>query len=71
MQWPGKKATSPSGWAIPAKLSVYMWLGILQDKKHYIDGLPTGYEISQEIKNAEKPRANPPITMFYAEKHVS
>ncbi|CAH0716714.1 unnamed protein product, partial [Brenthis ino] len=70
LKWPGKKATSPSGWAIPAKLSVYMWLGILQDKKHYIDGLPIGYEISQEIKNAEKPRANPPITMFYAEKHT-
>ncbi|XP_075991116.1 otoferlin-like [Anticarsia gemmatalis] len=69
MKWPGKKATSPSGWAIPAKVSVYLWMGILQDKKHYIDGLPQGYEVSSELRNADKLRSNAPATIFYAEKH--
>ncbi|KAI8430629.1 hypothetical protein MSG28_000832 [Choristoneura fumiferana] len=67
--WPGKKASSPSGWNIPAKISVYLWLGVLQDKKHYIDGLPQGYELSLEIRNADKLRSNAPAVIFYAEKH--
>lgn len=70
LQWPGKKASSPSGWNIPAKISVYLWLGVLQDKKHYIDGLPQGYELSLEIRNADKLRSNAPAVIFYAEKHV-
>lgn len=61
----------PSGWSIPAKISVYLWLGILQDKPHYIDGLPEGYEVSSELRNADKLRSNAPATIFYAEKHVS
>lgn len=71
LQWPGKKATSPSGWAIPAKASIYLWLGVVQDKRHYIKGLPPGYEVTQELRYAEKLRINPPITIFYGEKHVS
>ncbi|CAH2103117.1 unnamed protein product [Euphydryas editha] len=70
MKWPGKKATLASGWAIPAKVNAYLWLGVLQDKKHYIDGLPKGYEWSGELKNVEKLRANAPISIFYIEKHV-
>ncbi|XP_047040376.1 otoferlin-like [Helicoverpa zea] len=69
LKWPGKKSASPSGWSIPAKISVYLWLGILQDKKHYIDGLPQGYELSSELRNADKLRSNAPSTIFYAEKH--
>ncbi|KAI8430622.1 hypothetical protein MSG28_000832 [Choristoneura fumiferana] len=69
LKWPGKKASSPSGWNIPAKISVYLWLGVLQDKKHYIDGLPQGYELSLEIRNADKLRSNAPAVIFYAEKH--
>ncbi|XP_052752524.1 otoferlin-like isoform X2 [Galleria mellonella] len=69
MKWPGKKASTPSGWAIPAKINVYIWLGLLQDKKHYIDGLPQGYEVSSELRNADKLRSNAPSTIFYAEKH--
>ncbi|CAB3259049.1 unnamed protein product [Arctia plantaginis] len=69
LKWPGKKASTPSGWAIPAKISVYLWLGILQDKKHYIDTLPQGYELSSELRNADKLRSNAPATIFYAEKH--
>ncbi|XP_030026974.2 otoferlin [Manduca sexta] len=69
LKWPGKKATTPSGWSIPAKICVYLWLGVLQHKKHYIDGLPKGYELTSELKNADKPRSNAPSTIFYAEKH--
>ncbi|XP_014369899.2 otoferlin-like [Papilio machaon] len=69
LRWPGKKATTPSGWAIPAMVRVYLWLGVLQDKKHYIDNLPVGYEVSSELRNADKLRSNAPNTIFYAEKH--
>ncbi|KAJ0183679.1 hypothetical protein K1T71_000102 [Dendrolimus kikuchii] len=70
LKWPGKKASPPSGWAIPAQISVYVWLGLLQDKKHYIDGLPPGYEVSSELRNADKLRSNAPSAIFYAEKHT-
>ncbi|KAL0902706.1 hypothetical protein ABMA27_000522 [Loxostege sticticalis] len=69
LKWPGKKASTPSGWSIPAKITVYLWLGALQDKKHYIDGLPQGYEVSSELKNFDKPRSCAPSAIFYAEKH--
>nr|XP_034839510.1 otoferlin-like [Maniola hyperantus] len=69
LKWPGKKASLPSGWAIPAKISIYTWLGVLQDKKHFIDNLPIGYEHNSEIKNAEILRAHPPSALFYAERH--
>ncbi|XP_068632419.1 otoferlin-like [Battus philenor] len=69
LKWPGKKATSPSGWAIPAMIRVYMWLGGVQDKKHYVDGLPVGFEVGSELRNAEKLRSNAPNAIFYAEKH--
>ncbi|KOB67239.1 Otoferlin [Operophtera brumata] len=67
--WPGKKASSPSGWAIPAKICVYFWLGVVQHKAHYIDGLPPGYEVTNELKNAGLRQSNAPQTIFYAEKH--
>lgn len=70
LQWPGKKASTPSGWAIPAKINVYLWLGLLQDKKHYIDTLPKGYELTSELRNADKLRSNAPAAIFYGEKHV-
>ncbi|XP_053624309.1 otoferlin-like isoform X2 [Plodia interpunctella] len=70
LKWPGKKASTPSGWSIPAKLNVYLWLGHLQDKKHYIDGLPQGYELSYELRNADKLRSNAPSVIYYAEKHT-
>ncbi|CAK1588293.1 unnamed protein product [Parnassius mnemosyne] len=69
LKWPGKKATTSSGWTIPAMIRIFLWLGVLQDKKHYIDGLPQGFEISSELRNAEKLRSNAPNTIFYATKH--
>ncbi|KAJ8935193.1 hypothetical protein NQ314_012950, partial [Rhamnusium bicolor] len=67
---PGKKGTGPSGWAIPAKLQIYLWLGMLKHKKNFINGIPKGYEISQEIRNVERPRALPPSIIHYVEKHI-
>ncbi|XP_045490218.1 otoferlin-like [Pieris rapae] len=69
LKWPGKKASAPSGWTVPAKIEIYLWLGLLQDKTHFIDGLPRGYSLSPELKNIERPRANPPGTIFYSERH--
>ncbi|CAG9137571.1 unnamed protein product [Plutella xylostella] len=58
LKWPGKKAAAPSGWTIPAKIYVYFWLGVLSDKKHYIEGLPQGFEYSSELRNADKLRTS-------------
>ncbi|KAG7313636.1 hypothetical protein JYU34_000794 [Plutella xylostella] len=69
LKWPGKKAAAPSGWTIPAKIYVYFWLGVLSDKKHYIEGLPQGFEYSSELRNADKLRSSAPSGIFYAEKH--
>lgn len=60
-----------SGWSIPAKLQMYIWLGLVKHKKNFIKGLPLGYELTQEIRNVERPRALPPSIIHYVEKHVS
>ncbi|XP_050298666.1 otoferlin-like [Anthonomus grandis grandis] len=70
LKLPGKKASGPSGWSIPAKLRIYFWLGMLKHKKHFMSGIPKGYELSQEIKNIERPRALPPSIIHYVEKHI-
>lgn len=69
LKLPGKRSIGPSGWAIPAKLQIYLWLGMLKHKKNFINGIPKGYEITQEIRNVERPRALPPSTIHYVEKH--
>ncbi|XP_041986381.1 otoferlin [Aricia agestis] len=70
LKWPGKKASTPSGWSIPAKISIYLWMGHLNDKVHYTEGLPPGYEVNLGIKSAEKSRVSPPASIYYAEKHT-
>ncbi|XP_055712780.1 otoferlin-like isoform X2 [Phlebotomus papatasi] len=70
LKLPGKQATGPAGWAVQAKLSVYIWLGLVKDKQFFFDGLPGGYELSQELRNAERPRALAPTTIHYVEKYV-
>ncbi|XP_060519219.1 otoferlin-like isoform X2 [Cylas formicarius] len=70
LKLPGKRGTGPSGWSIPAKLNVYLWLGMLKHKKHFVSGIPKGYEMSQEIRNVERPRALPPSVVHYVEKHM-
>lgn len=42
---------------------------MLKHKKNFINGMLKGYEISQEIRNADRPRAMPPSIIHYVEKH--
>lgn len=71
LQLPGKRGLGPSGWAIQAKLQIYLWLGLLKHKKNSLSGIPKGYEITQEIRNIERPRALPPSVIHYVDKHVN
>uniref|UniRef100_A0AAR5QCF9 C2 domain-containing protein n=2 Tax=Dendroctonus ponderosae TaxID=77166 RepID=A0AAR5QCF9_DENPD len=70
LKLPGKKSSGPSGWTIPARMQIYFWLGMLKHKKHFIAGIPKGYEVSQELRNVERPRALPPSVIHYVEKHT-
>ncbi|KAK3919848.1 Otoferlin, partial [Frankliniella fusca] len=70
LKLPGKRGLGPSGWAIQTKLQVYMWLGTLKHKKNFVDGLTKGYELSNEIRNADRPRAMPPSVIHYTEKRM-
>ncbi|XP_054274223.1 otoferlin-like [Macrosteles quadrilineatus] len=68
LKLPGKKGVGPSGWAIQCKLQIYMWLGLVKHKKNFVNGLTKGYEVSHEIRNAERPRAMPPSVIHYTSK---
>ena len=68
---PGRKGTGPGGWLIQAKLQVYFWLGSIKHKKSYPSGLPPGFQVTNELLNAERPGLPPPTSIHYAEKHVS
>lgn len=67
---PGKQAAGPAGWKIRAKLTIYAWLGMVKHKKFFFSGLPRGFELSQDLRNAERPRAMAPSNIHYLEKHV-
>lgn len=56
---------------IQSKLDIYFWLGLLKHKQYVMNGLPKGYEISNEIRNIERPYALPPLKIHYVEKYVS
>ncbi|XP_052746509.1 otoferlin [Bicyclus anynana] len=69
LKWPERK-TERKSWTIPAKLSIYLWLGTIQDKKHFTDELPPGYAAdSHQIRDAWNPHTSPPMQLFYNEKH--
>ncbi|XP_076320149.1 otoferlin-like isoform X2 [Tachypleus tridentatus] len=70
LKLPGKKSNGPGGWSIQAKLQIYLWLGLTKHKKHYMKGLPKGYNITSEIRNADKPQVSPPLVLHYSEKQV-
>lgn len=70
-QLPGKQSIGPSSWSIQAKLSIFMWIGATIEKEHFFGGLPHGYDISHELRNAERPRTMAPSNVHYLEKHVS
>lgn len=67
---PGKQAFGPAGWQIRAKLIIYLWLGVVKHKKFFFGGLPRGFDLSQELRNAERPRALAPNNIHYLEKYV-
>lgn len=70
LRLPGKQATAPNGWTVQAKLSLYVWLGAVQNKQFSFTGLTRGFELSSEIRNAERPGALAPSNIHYLEKHV-
>lgn len=70
LRLPGKAATAPNGWTVQAKLSLYVWLGAVQNKQFSYSGLPKGFNLSPEIRNAERPGALAPSNIHYLEKHV-
>ncbi|KFB41978.1 AGAP000389-PA-like protein [Anopheles sinensis] len=70
LKLPGKQADGPAGWHVRAKLSLYLWLGTLKHKKFFYSGLPRGYEMLHELKNAEKSNVPAPTTIHYVEKYV-
>lgn len=70
LRLPGKLNT-PAGWSVQAKLSIYLWLGIIQNKQFSYSGLPKGFDLSPEIRNAERRGALSPSNVHYIEKHVS
>lgn len=71
LKLPGKQANGPAGWIVQAKLTIYFWLGMLKHKQYFFAGLPKGYDMSQELRNAERIRALAPSNIHYVEKHVS
>ncbi|KAI8121686.1 Otoferlin [Lucilia cuprina] len=68
LRLPGKQSTGPASWFIQAKLSIYLWLGVVNHKGHFFDGLPIGYDLSHELRNAERPGAMAPNNIHYLEK---
>lgn len=71
LRLPGNRLNTPAGWGVQAKLSIYLWLGVLESKQFSYSGLPKGFELSQEIRNAERPGALAPANVHYIEKYVS
>lgn len=71
LKLPGKQANVPSGWNVQAKLTLYIWLGILKHKQYFFSGLPKGFDMSQELRNAERVGALAPSNIHYLEKHVN
>ncbi|XP_077863265.1 otoferlin-like, partial [Saccoglossus kowalevskii] len=65
LRLPGKKGTGPQGWGTQCKLQLYLWLGLTKHKKDYLSGLPTGYELTKEIKQSIKITAPPPAFINY------
>ncbi|XP_065213777.1 otoferlin-like isoform X2 [Planococcus citri] len=70
LKLPGKKGTGTSGWTIQTKLDIYLWLGLLKHKKYFLNGYPKGYEMTNEVRNIERPYALPPLKIHYTEKYT-
>lgn len=70
MKLPGKQTNTPASWCVPAKLTLYLWLGVLGHKQHFYAGLPRGFDMSSELRNAERVNALAPANIHYVDKHV-
>lgn len=72
LKLPGKHgvANTPASWCVPAKLTLYLWLGVLGDKRHFYAGLPRGFDMSTELRNADRVGALAPANVRYVEKHM-
>ena len=47
-----------SGWVMQGKLEMYFWFGMRDPKKRikdYLEGLPKGFELTEEMKAAPLP----------------
>ncbi|XP_055599374.1 otoferlin-like [Uranotaenia lowii] len=70
LKLPGKQSEGPAGWQVQAKLSIYLWLGVLKHKKSFFQGLPRGYDLSHELKHADKTTVPAPSDVRYVDKHI-
>ncbi|XP_050710389.1 otoferlin-like isoform X3 [Eriocheir sinensis] len=70
LKLPGRKSSGPGGWAIQAKLQVYMWLGLMKQKKSLVPGIPNGYEMCYELRNIERGLTLPPVSLHYTQKQT-
>lgn len=70
LRLPGKQASGPAGWQIRAKLSIYLWLGVVKHKKDFCSGLPKGFDYTPELRNAERPKALAPSNIHYLDRYV-
>ncbi|XP_071835905.1 otoferlin-like isoform X3 [Apostichopus japonicus] len=65
LRLPGKKGETAEGWAIQAKLELYLWLGMNKHRKEMIKKLPKGYDMTADLKNCVKPTFLPPPAISY------
>ena len=64
-QLPGKKGSGPTGWAVQAKVQMYLWLGAVKYKSELLRGLPEGYEDTPQLRRACKLLGSPPTSITY------
>ena len=68
LQLPGKKGSGSTGWAIQAKVQMYLWLGIVKHRKDLLKGFPEGYEDTPLLRRACRILGSPPPTVKYTGK---
>ncbi|XP_013363390.1 PREDICTED: fer-1-like protein 6 isoform X4 [Chinchilla lanigera] len=65
LKLPGKR---PAGWAVQAKVDVYLWLGSTRFSSAMLDNLPAGYEA--EMPSTAAGTHHPPSNLLYRARHV-
>nr|XP_013005415.1 fer-1-like protein 6 isoform X2 [Cavia porcellus] len=65
LKLPGKR---PAGWAVQAKVDVYLWLGSTRFASAMLDNLPAGYEAEMPSTAAGPPYA--PSNLLYQARHI-